>query len=133
MSALDEVFPDEDFRFHLTLRRGELRDFLRTQDVTGRVLAERRRWIHEAPERYTALRPAAVPVFEEFDRWIAAEFGERCETMGALGGRFEPVGKDFDGATIQVPAGADDVPGISEALENAKQKAAEKPAEKPAA
>jgi len=50
-----------------------------------------------------------------------------------LGGRFEPVGKDFDGATIQVPAGADDVPGISEALESAKQKATEKPAEKPAA
>ncbi len=33
-----------------------------------------------------------------------------------LGGRFEPVGNDFEGATITVPAGADDVPGLSEAL-----------------
>ena len=45
-----------------------------------------------------------------------------------LGGRFEPVGKDFDGSTIQVPAGADDVPGLSEALER-NEKGSEKPAE----
>ena len=50
-----------------------------------------------------------------------------------LGGRFEPVGKDFDGSTIEVPAGADDVPGVTESLESAKKKADEKPAEKPAA
>lgn len=49
-----------------------------------------------------------------------------------LGGRFEPVGKDFEGSTIQVPAGADDVPGLSESLEPAKKKADEKPAENPA-
>lgn len=34
-----------------------------------------------------------------------------------LGGRFEPVGDDFKGSTIAVPAGADDVPGLQEALE----------------
>ena len=45
-----------------------------------------------------------------------------------LGGRFEPVGKDFEGATIEVPAGADDVPGLSEALER-NEKGSEKPAE----
>jgi dipeptidyl aminopeptidase/acylaminoacyl peptidase len=33
-----------------------------------------------------------------------------------LGGRFEPVGRDFGGATITVPAGADEVPGLEEAL-----------------
>jgi acetyl esterase/lipase len=33
-----------------------------------------------------------------------------------LGGRFQPVGKDFEGATIQVPTGADQVPGLAEAL-----------------
>jgi dipeptidyl aminopeptidase/acylaminoacyl peptidase len=47
-----------------------------------------------------------------------------------LGGRFEPVGDDFEGATIEVPAGADDVPGLSEALEVHNQDAkpaAEKP------
>lgn len=33
-----------------------------------------------------------------------------------LGGRYEPVGKDFEGSTIQVPEGADLVPGVAAAL-----------------
>jgi dipeptidyl aminopeptidase/acylaminoacyl peptidase len=33
-----------------------------------------------------------------------------------LGGRFESVGDDFKGATIEVPAGDDQVPGLKEAL-----------------
>jgi len=42
-----------------------------------------------------------------------------------LGGRVESVGDDFEGSSIQVPAGADGVPGLSEALPA--------PAEEPAA
>lgn len=30
-----------------------------------------------------------------------------------LGGRFEPIGKDFNGSSISVPAGVDQVPGLS--------------------
>jgi dipeptidyl aminopeptidase/acylaminoacyl peptidase len=33
-----------------------------------------------------------------------------------LGGRYEPIGNDFNGSTIAVPAGADEVPGLTEAL-----------------
>ncbi len=33
-----------------------------------------------------------------------------------LGGRFEPIGDDFKGANIYVPAGAGEVPGLAEAL-----------------
>ncbi|MEX2560724.1 MAG: S9 family peptidase [Pirellulales bacterium] len=33
-----------------------------------------------------------------------------------LGGRYEPVGEAFNGSTIAVPAGAEQVPGLSEAL-----------------
>src|SRR4029078_7706782 len=33
-----------------------------------------------------------------------------------LGGRFEPVGKDFNGASITVPVGAEHVPGLKDAL-----------------
>ncbi|MDZ4780739.1 MAG: S9 family peptidase [Planctomycetia bacterium] len=33
-----------------------------------------------------------------------------------LGGRYEPIGKAFDGATITVPDGASDVPGLEAAL-----------------
>jgi dipeptidyl aminopeptidase/acylaminoacyl peptidase len=48
-----------------------------------------------------------------------------------LGGRFEPVGKDFEGATITVPAGADQVPGLELALPPVKNEPpeAERPAE----
>lgn len=35
---------------------------------------------------------------------------------GHLGGRFEPVGRDFYGSSITVPTGADDVPGLAAAL-----------------
>ncbi len=34
-----------------------------------------------------------------------------------LGGRVEPVGRDFEGSTITVPMGAEDVPGLRPALE----------------
>jgi dipeptidyl aminopeptidase/acylaminoacyl peptidase len=40
-----------------------------------------------------------------------------------LGGRYEPIGRDFEGSTISVPQGAADVPGLAEAV-------AEKPKEK---
>jgi dipeptidyl aminopeptidase/acylaminoacyl peptidase len=33
-----------------------------------------------------------------------------------LGGRYEPIGGDFTGSTITVPAGADQIPDLSEAL-----------------
>jgi hypothetical protein len=33
-----------------------------------------------------------------------------------LGGRFEPIGKDFAGSSITVPAGAEHVPGLPEHL-----------------
>ncbi len=33
-----------------------------------------------------------------------------------LGGRYEPIGKDFEGSTIKALAGADQVPGLAEAL-----------------
>jgi len=42
---------------------------------------------------------------------VAEAFLSQC-----LGGRFEPVGRDFIGSTIQVPKGAEFVPGLKEAL-----------------
>ncbi|MCB9848261.1 MAG: S9 family peptidase [Phycisphaeraceae bacterium] len=33
-----------------------------------------------------------------------------------LGGRYEPIGRDFDGSTITVPVGADEIPGLAGAL-----------------
>jgi hypothetical protein len=33
-----------------------------------------------------------------------------------LGGRFEPIGSDFEGSNITVPVGVELVPGLAEAL-----------------
>src|SRR5690606_38755506 len=38
-----------------------------------------------------------------------------------LGGRIEPVGDDFEGASIYIPVGAEGVPGIAEALPDDRQ------------
>ena len=33
-----------------------------------------------------------------------------------LGGRYEPIGDDFEGSSIMVPVGTEEVPGLTEAL-----------------
>lgn len=38
-----------------------------------------------------------------------------------LGGRFEPIGEAFQGASITVPSGADQVPGLAEAIQQKQQ------------
>ena len=35
---------------------------------------------------------------------------------GCLGGRYEPVGSDFENSSVSVPAGVDEVPGLATAL-----------------
>lgn len=42
---------------------------------------------------------------------VTEEFLARC-----LGGRFQPVGNDFEGSSITIPEGAEQLPGVTEAL-----------------
>lgn len=63
---LSELFPAEDYQFHLTLHREDPVRFFRDRDMTGGERAERRKWVAEAPARYTALTPPGEPVFAEF-------------------------------------------------------------------
>lgn len=72
MTPLAELFPDGDYRFHLTLRRGEPAEFFKTRDGSGRILAERAKWLTENPARYAALLPEGEPLLAE-----VAELGER--------------------------------------------------------
>jgi dipeptidyl aminopeptidase/acylaminoacyl peptidase len=44
-----------------------------------------------------------------------------------LAGRFEPIGDAFQGSTITVPTGAEDVPGLQEALEKRKSESKAEP------
>ena len=87
---LADLFPDGDFRFHLTLRRGEPREFFAPQDATGRTLAERRSWLAAEPARYTALTAEGEPLLAEF-AGLCAEWGLATgRALGALGAALEP-------------------------------------------
>ena len=46
---------------------------------------------------------------------------------GCLGGRYQPVGEDFEGSSITVPAGAEQVSGLEEALLSHGRVVAEEP------
>lgn len=95
MSALAELFPSGDFRFHLTLRRQEPDEFFCPHDPSGEVLAERRRWLASDPGRYAALLPDGLPVLEEFSA-LAAEWAPPVpvipggDVIHQVGARWEP-------------------------------------------
>jgi dipeptidyl aminopeptidase/acylaminoacyl peptidase len=48
-----------------------------------------------------------------------------------LGGRYEPVGNDFEKSSIYVPVGADDVPGLDDALPSDRRQMPPKEEEEP--
>lgn len=74
MIPLAELLPDEDFRLHLTLRRGRPEDFFRPLDPTGAVRRERARWLAEDPDRYARVLPAGEALIREFaEQWPAAK------------------------------------------------------------
>ena len=72
MSELDRLFPDEDFRLHLTLRRGQPREFLAPRETAGELLPERRRWLGSHPDRHAALQPEGAPAWREACELLAA-------------------------------------------------------------
>lgn len=102
MSALAELFPDSDYRFHLTLRRGEPRDFFAPRDPTGRMLAERRRWLTAERERHAALTAEGEPLFAEFAGLCTSWGVGGASELGALGAVLEPdfllLSPEADGA-----------------------------------
>jgi hypothetical protein len=47
---------------------------------------------------------------------IAEAFLAKC-----IGGRHEPVGRDFEGSSLQVLFGEEEVPGLKEALKDSRR------------
>ncbi len=91
MSALADLFPDSDFRFHLTLRRGLPAEFFRNRDGSGRLLAERAKWLGENPARYAALLPEGAALLAEVAELGEREWGlPRRSTVHELGAVLEP-------------------------------------------
>jgi hypothetical protein len=63
--TLADLFPDEDFRFHLRFQRGNPADFFAPTPDHDAVTAERRHWLSTAPDTYSALLPPAEPLLAE--------------------------------------------------------------------
>lgn len=90
MTSLAELFPASGHRFHLTLQRGAPRDFFRPLDASGRILAERARWLADSPARYAVLLPEGEPLLVEFVD-VCAEWGLPIEkNIGAVAAALEP-------------------------------------------
>lgn len=87
---LSELFPDRDYRFHLTLRRGDLAEFFGAPSAA--VLAERRRWLAGDPARYVVGGPDSAPLVAEAELLLggAASAGDVTARLVALGGSVEP-------------------------------------------
>ena len=91
MTPLAELFPAGDFRFHLTLRRGEPAEFFKARDGSGRVLGERAKWLAETPARYAALLPEGEPLLAEVDELGMTDWGlPKTTSVHGLGAVLEP-------------------------------------------
>lgn len=90
MIPLAALFPDSDYRFHLTLRRGDPGEFFRTQDSSGRLLAERAQWLAAESARYAALLPEGEPLLAELTD-LAVDWGvEGKSGIREMGAALEP-------------------------------------------
>ncbi len=64
--ALADLFPEGDFRLHLTLRRGDPRDFFAPRDGSSDVLVERARWVEQDRARYATMTAEGLPLLQEW-------------------------------------------------------------------
>ena len=95
---LNELFPEEDYRFHLTLRKGDLGAFFSC--ASDSVLEERARWLLDDSGRFAAETEGSEPLIAEFEamasKWAkkalsnGKAIGTLPERLVALGCGLEP-------------------------------------------
>jgi hypothetical protein len=111
---LARLFPDADYRHHLSVKRGNLAAFFApVPKEHDEVIGERNRWLDESPQAYAAAVDSSVPIIEEAATAICdSDATSRANTaLGAVvdvGRRAEPdivlLEKNGDGA-FRVVAG----------------------------
>lgn len=94
---LRELLPDEDYRLSMGFQRGDAARYFARTEQHEEIVAERARWLHEAPSRYAALLPGGAPLLEEFTALVSTWKPEQTQTgcspweqCLALGRTFEP-------------------------------------------
>ena len=115
--SLGDLFPEEDYRFHLTLRRAAPEAFFRPRDRSGRIRQERAHWINDNRARYAALLPEGQDVLAEFGEHLVSwglcarspktitELGVAVEADVLLLARFPDGGLRLAGGALCFPTG----------------------------
>jgi len=85
-----EIFPAGDFAFTMRFRRGEIADFFRNTARNESLLAERRKWLSETPERYAASLPEAGPILSQVSQLARAVGVNASPNIFDLGRNWEP-------------------------------------------
>lgn len=97
---LTEILADKDFGLRMRFERDEIANFFKPTLSHREVTAERKKWISEEPEKYSALLPEGVQLLNEtiqlaislgtlpdemdFDSFDKLEPIERCRHLGQL-------------------------------------------------
>lgn len=109
---LAELFPPEDYRFHLTLRKGDLAAFFGAPDASA--LRERADWLDRDLARYAAATPEAAPLLADMATWCetnlaGSQVAQVPSTLGQLAVLGRALTPDFmlltrEGATFRLQA-----------------------------
>ena len=97
---LSDLFPDEDYRFHMALRRGTPQEFFGRTPAHQALLTERQRWLQSEPQTYSACLPESSALVETcialahewgaisekqcVDLITLADASERCAALSKL-------------------------------------------------
>jgi len=81
------LLPDASHRLQMNLRPGDASQFWAHSPEAGAVLAERRRWLAEAPERHLRVLPEGEAPVKEAIGFMMQQLGRTtCEPLDAAGG-----------------------------------------------
>jgi hypothetical protein len=84
-----ELFPDEDYRFHIKFERGHPGKFFGPTDRHEELIVERRRWLEVARHRHAAVLPEGVPLLDE-----TIELAREWNTLALGQVNIAPTGDD---------------------------------------
>ncbi len=60
-----DLFPDEDYRFHIGVARGDIAEFFKPTLAHDEIITERKCWLGNSPRTYAALLPDGEPLLDE--------------------------------------------------------------------
>lgn len=87
------LFPDADYRHHLSVQRGDLARFFAPRPDHDEVIGERKRWLGDDATSYAAALDSAAPAIAEVAQLLGAKYPRGCTAMDAivsLGREIEP-------------------------------------------